>query len=102
MKEIPLTRGMSATVDDEDFEHLSKFKWSAWSPYKDKRTFYAARGGGKVIMGREILDPEPGMECDYIDGNGLNCCRSNLRVCTPAQQAQNRGLQKIIDQDSRA
>jgi hypothetical protein len=29
MKEVQITKGMSATVDDEDFEKVSKFKWYA-------------------------------------------------------------------------
>lgn len=29
MKLIPLTRGLSVKVDDEDFEWLSPFKWCA-------------------------------------------------------------------------
>jgi hypothetical protein len=92
MKTIPLTQGKFAVVDDEDFEWLSALgKWCAWSPYKDKRTFYATRGRGKGgTMGRQILGAEPG-EVDYKDRSGLNNTRANLRISSHAGNGQNRG-----------
>ena len=40
MKQIPLTQGKFALVDDEDFEYLNQFKWCA---LKRPHTFYAVR-----------------------------------------------------------
>ena len=40
MKEIQLTQGKVAIVDDEDYPELLKYKWCA---YKGGNTFYAAR-----------------------------------------------------------
>jgi hypothetical protein len=34
MKEIALTQGKVAMVDDEDFEELNKFKWQSFSHAK--------------------------------------------------------------------
>lgn len=42
MKKIPLTQGQFALVDDDRFDELSQWKWSAtWAP--DVRSFYASR-----------------------------------------------------------
>jgi len=46
MKEIPLTQGKVALVDDEDFERLSRHKWHA---AKDNHTWYA--------QGRFFIEP---------------------------------------------
>jgi len=40
MKQIKLTQGKFALVDDEDFEFLNSFKWYAM---RHKNTFYAGR-----------------------------------------------------------
>ena len=37
-KQIPLTKGKVALVDDQDYDLLSKYKWHA---YKDCYTWYA-------------------------------------------------------------
>jgi hypothetical protein len=44
------------------------------------------------LLHRFILDLKPGdpRETDHIDGNGLHNCRSNLRVVTHGENAQNR------------
>jgi len=87
---IGLTQGLFATVDAADYERLRAYKWHA---LRRKGRFYACRtvNGRHVMMHRVILPPPPGMVVDHIDGNGLNNCRANLRICTPAQNACNRG-----------
>lgn len=89
MKTIALTQGQVTTVDDADFEALSKFKWCA---LKRKHTFYAVRGTPgvrniKIQMHRQILGTPKGEYSDHRDGNGLNNQRHNLRVATKGQNA---------------
>jgi hypothetical protein len=100
MKEILLTQGMVAFVDDEDFEELNKFTWCAM---KIKNTFYAARSihiagaGNKSIhpyMHRILLTPTKDRQIDHINGNGLDNRRENLRVVTSRQNSQNRHTPK--------
>ena len=93
VKEIPLTQGKFALVDDDNYEWLSKFKWYA---HKSKKLFYAGhkfkradKSQYDVKMHRLILPIPSGFECDHIDGNGLNNQRSNLRVVTHRQNQQN-------------
>jgi hypothetical protein len=85
---IPLTRDLIAVVDAEDFEELNQYKWYA---LKGLNTFYAARREGRetILMHRVIMKPPKGMVVDHIDGNGLNNRRSNLRICTVAQNGLN-------------
>lgn len=40
-------------------------------------------------MHQMIMGINDGMDIDHIDGNGLNNSRSNLRVCTHAQNINN-------------
>ncbi len=40
-------------------------------------------------MHRMIMGEPKGMFVDHIDGNSQNNRRSNLRICTPAQNLQN-------------
>ena len=89
VKEIPLTKGKVALVDDEDYKKLSKYKWRA-----EKRgdLFYAyrsARRHGGYAMHGEILSVPLGMEIDHKDRNGLNNQKGNLRFCTVSQNQAN-------------
>jgi len=90
MKEINLTQGLVALVDDEDFETLNQFRWYA---NKHGNTFYAGRNlrvngkGKQVYMHQIILN---GKCIDHRDMNGLNNQRSNLRFCTRSQNMMNR------------
>jgi hypothetical protein len=97
MKQIPLSQGKFAIVDDEDFEMLSTHKWHA-AKHKNKNVFYARTNiitpeGKKTTcsMHRIILMINTDTSvCDHKDGNGLNNCKSNLRTCNLFQNARNR------------
>jgi len=97
MKKIPLTRGGFALVDNPDYDWLNKHKWYA-KKNNGSYTSYAVRGiwmgGGKIRterMHRTILGLQAGdgRQTDHRDGNGLNNCRSNLRICSHAENKQN-------------
>jgi hypothetical protein len=111
MKEIPLScfgkyKGQFvAIVDDADFDKLSKYKWSVVAAYKtNSRTIrYAARieyrdnGSRKTIyMHHDIAGRKEGLVTDHIDGDGLNNSRSNLRLVTVKENAENNYIRRSI------
>lgn len=92
MKEIQLTVGKVAKVDDADFDALSLYEWRA---VQDRKKWYAVRSGpgGPIRMHRQILNTADAMETDHINGDGLDNQRANLRECSVAQNQRNRGKQ---------
>ncbi len=97
MKEIQLTQGKIAFVDDEDYEYLNQFKWCA---DKARRTYYAFRNmkvDGRWVVGtmHQFLIKQPkGMQIDHIDDNGLNNQKSNLRICTNQENHMKTKIQR--------
>lgn len=92
-KEVKLTRGLVSLVDDEDYDRVMQF---CWQGYPHCKTFYAQRsmqlGNGKqktVQLHRFILKLEAKTPIvDHRDGNGLNNQKSNLRLCSLAENAR--------------
>lgn len=92
-REIPLTQGKVAIVDDADFDLVSGWKWFA---VVGKKSFYAVRTVNiskrsklRVAMHRFLAGAHDGDVVDHIDGNGLDNRRSNLRVCSARDNARN-------------
>jgi hypothetical protein len=91
VKEIQLTQGYVALIDDEDYQDVSQFKWQL---HRDgKGGLYAKRD--KVFMHRYILEPPTGTQIDHINGNGLDNQRANLRFATYAENQQNSSGRKV-------
>lgn len=95
MKEIPLTKGKIAIVDDEDFEWLSQYNWVCDSTGRAACSLYL--GGGRerpirktILMHRLIVGATDGEEVDHINLNPLDNRRSNLRKATRAQNEWNK------------
>lgn len=88
---IELTRGLRATVDDEDAD-LATLNWYA---VPSGRTFYARRRSEAIKL-HVVVGARMGIagEVDHIDRDGLNCRRSNLRSATRAQNTYNQGLRR--------
>jgi hypothetical protein len=96
MKEIELTQGYIALVDDEDFERVMQKKWHVT---RDKEKVYAHhtyrnpenwKKMCSIRMHRFILGlTNPEVEVDHKNRNGLDCQKENLRLATDIQNAHN-------------
>lgn len=101
MKEIPLTKGYTAIVDDEDYERFGGFKWCASKGVAD-RTYYAVRATTgphptrkTIRLHRAILGAPAGTQVDHVNRDGLDNRRANLRLATRSQNRAN--SEKRID-----
>lgn len=78
MREVKLTNGYVALVDDEDYELVSKFKWNVCI---NRGTQVYAQTTLK--MHRLVAKPGPDQVVDHLDGDGLNNTKANLEVVSP-------------------
>jgi hypothetical protein len=98
MKEIPLTRGYAALVDDEDFDRVVAHKWHALVNTRADGSVrvYGQRsvrnpGGDRTaqMLHRFIMSAPDGVQVDHINGNPLDNRRANMRDCTNAENRRN-------------
>ena len=91
MKEIQLTAGGIALVDDEDFERVTAE--GGWYASESLNTFYARRVyhlGGRSYTTRNMHNFITGLSyVDHINGDGLDNRRANLRPATASQNQAN-------------
>lgn len=93
---IRLTQEKVAVIDAEDFERVSSFRWYA-SLESSRTKWYAKRHrrvtddprwrAAKVRLHHFILGVPPselpeGHVVDHINGDGLDCRKSNLEIVT--------------------
>lgn len=99
MKEIQLTQGKKALVDDQDYEALMSSGYT-WYAMKREHTYYAygynkeSKENRYALMHRLIMCPPKNLTVDHVDKNGLNNTRANLRIASMSQQTQNTRLCK--------
>jgi hypothetical protein len=99
MIEIPLTKGQTALIDDEDYDRLKASRWHTIGVcnalYAISQPVISPEKRANIYMHSAIMGiPPQGMQIDHIDGDGLNNQKSNLRFVTPRQNNQNRHHKK--------
>lgn len=102
-KEIELTQGYKAIVDDEDYERVNLFKWHSIKSSRfsinglvyARRTIVFQRVNGKQpqvkqYLHRYILDNfDKNIVIDFKDDNPLNCQKNNLIISNEACKSHN-------------
>jgi len=88
--------GYAIKLDDEDYTCLSHHKWRILYGLSRglERIHYVVRRGDPpnwqtTYLHREVMNAFDGVEVDHIDGNPFNNVKSNLRLCTRQENAQN-------------
>jgi len=83
-------------VDDEDYEYLSQFNWKNKKGYAVRTVFIDRVRQYEITMSRELmgLDANNALQVDHINRNTLDNRKCNLRICTNAENAMNRGVPK--------
>lgn len=96
MKEIQLTQGKVALVDDDMYDELNQFKWYA-NNLKGK--FYAVRNlrinkkyVKSILMHRFIMSTNNGLVVDHLNGITLDNRKCNLRNCTHSENLKNQKI----------
>ncbi len=91
---LPLTRGLSALIDEDVHQQVGRWNWAACPQTFHEDAFYATAwiDGRKISLHRflwTIWKRPPTPTIDHFDGNVFDYRRSNLRPATNAQNVTN-------------
>lgn len=102
VKEIALTNSdKKVSVDADNFERLSKYKWHLCANGYPCRSIYesSTQKTKHSTMHREIMAAQKGEQVDHIDRNRLNNTRGNLRICNSSENGCNTGKRREGDSE---
>lgn len=91
---IRLHDGTPVTVDADDYERLSRYRWSK------NGNGYARTGSNSRLMHRLIMHAPKGKVVDHINGDIYDNRKRNLRVCCQRENAKNH-RRKCVQLDRR-
>ncbi len=95
MKEIKLTQGKVALVDDCNYEWLNQWKWClSGSGYAIRRSPTVNGNQGVILMHRLIMNTPDDKETDHKNGIGWDNRKNNLRIVNRSQNMMNRRSNK--------
>lgn len=95
--QIELSSGNFVIVDEDDYAHLSQWRWREHTGTATRNKHVGTIGNWRdgrrkdicIFMHREIMNAPLGMDVDHINGDRLDNRKSNLRVCTHAENRRN-------------
>jgi len=95
---IPLGYNRFVLIDAADAVVAVQWRWQALEVQPGR--FYAS--GQRTIDGKReevylhrlLMNPPDGMVVDHRNGDGLDCRRENMRVCTQQQNTHNRSKKR--------
>jgi hypothetical protein len=90
LKNSPKWGQVEILIDDEDFHYLENGCYYIYS--KDGKVLYVHLEikGKHSRLHRLIMKPKEHESIDHINGNGLDNRKSNLRICTNAENSRNK------------
>ncbi len=92
MKEIELTQGFKALVDDEDYPLLSRHSWHVIHSGKTQHYATMTFRGMAILMHHLIVPSKttgPRRYLDHSNGNGCDNRKENLRFASRSENARN-------------
>jgi hypothetical protein len=89
MRQLLLTKGYHALVDEDDYYWVSQFNWQAieldgqvYARRNKKKGILKSNEPYEVYLHRVVMKcTDKSKVVDHIDHDGLNCQKSNLRIC---------------------
>lgn len=95
VREVPLGKsGRVALLDPIDHDRLARFRWCICRQGQVAYARRTVKRNGKVrtlYLHREVMRAPDHLVVDHINGDGLDCRRSNLRLVTQAANVWNMG-----------
>lgn len=81
------SNGKSFTFDFEDLAKVQKYTWVVSKGY-------VRNGNSNILLHQYLMNCPKDKVVDHIDGNPLNCIKSNMRVCSTFQNNRNHKVSK--------
>ena len=93
VREVPVSGGRTALIDEADYESIQHWKWSSCRKRHTFAVYRAVLEQGKsrrIYLSRFIMQAPSGLFVDHENGDGLDNRRDNLRLCTHTENNRHR------------